>query len=487
MAGGRIVDDRGREVLLRGVNVNAFVEYWAYDPGLATTYPFTEEDADLIAGMGWNVVRLLLSWSRVEPEPGVYDEGYLDEIAGAVRALQRRGIYTVIDLHQDAWGPALAAREDEGCGPASPAAFGWDGAPGWATLGGDASRCALLGTRELSPAVRASFDAFWTDAPGPGGVGIQARYLAMLSHVAARFGRDDAVAGYDLMNEPNALFFFVGPDTREAFTGFYTDAVAAVRAGEASVGAPRRLIFFEPSITWSDYGFGAPLPFTDDDQIVYSPHIYQGGINSLPLGEAAFQQALDEAASLFGGAPILVGEWGSDPRRAEDPGDDYFELHQTLQDQFRFGATLWTWREACGDPHKAGDVRAGVVPYVWGLFDVDCASNQVAGMRAALRAALLRPALRAAPGRVSDVAWDPVARRFEARGESAAAGTSFVVFWPSSDGPPPRTDTKGLEGVHAVHARGGHHFVVGWSRGGAWDMTLEDRRYGGDTILEDRR
>jgi len=27
------------------------------------------------------MVRLLLSWSRVEPEPGVYGEAYLDEIA----------------------------------------------------------------------------------------------------------------------------------------------------------------------------------------------------------------------------------------------------------------------------------------------------------------------------------------------------------------------------------------------------------------------
>jgi len=68
-------------VLLRGVNVNAHVEYWQYDPELFTTYPFTEEDAYMVAAMGWTMVRLLLSWSRVEPEPGVYGEAYLDEIA----------------------------------------------------------------------------------------------------------------------------------------------------------------------------------------------------------------------------------------------------------------------------------------------------------------------------------------------------------------------------------------------------------------------
>ena len=76
-------------------------------------------------------------------------------------------------------------------------------------------------------------------------------------------------------------------------------------------------------------------------------------------------------ARRFGGAPVLTGEWGADPRRAAS-GDPYFLDHQSLQDEFRFGATLWTWRESCGDPHKVGDVRAGRVPYPWGEFDVDC-------------------------------------------------------------------------------------------------------------------
>ncbi|MBT8482338.1 MAG: cellulase family glycosylhydrolase, partial [Myxococcales bacterium] len=92
--GGRIVDASGREVLLRGVNVNAHVEYWQYDPELFTTYPFTEEDADMIAAMGWNMVRLLLSWSRVEPSPGEYDEAYLDEIADSIAMLRERSVYT---------------------------------------------------------------------------------------------------------------------------------------------------------------------------------------------------------------------------------------------------------------------------------------------------------------------------------------------------------------------------------------------------------
>ena len=90
-----------------------------------------------MAGIGWNVARLLVSWSRVEPRPGAYDEAYLDKIAADVRLLARHRIYSIIDFHQDAWGPTLAAGRGEVCPPGSPA-LGWDGAPGWATLDGGA-------------------------------------------------------------------------------------------------------------------------------------------------------------------------------------------------------------------------------------------------------------------------------------------------------------------------------------------------------------
>ena len=467
--GGRIVDAAGREVLLRGVNVNANVEYWAYSPSLFTTYPLTEGDADLMASFGWNAVRLLLSWSRVEPEPGVYDEAYLDAIEAAVRMLQRRGLYSIIDLHQDAWGPSLAARPDEVCRSGETPAFGWDGAPAWATLDKGARRCVPNGTREFSPAVIASFQSFWDDAPGPGDVGIRTRYAAMLGHVAARLAPHDAVAGFEIMNEPNAIWLFAGQ--LDALADFYGQALAEIRAGEASVGAPTRLVFFEPGITWADFGPGAPPDFPHDDQIVYAPHIYQGGLNATPLDEQPFERARAEAAD-FGGAPVVSTEWGSGPERAADPNDDYFLLHQQLQDDFRIGATLWTWREACGDPHKAGDALAGRVPSVWGEFDVDCATNTVNGLRAPLVAQLTRPALRAAPGRITHLAVDDAANTLVAEGESVARG-SFVAFLPAAPGTRPHVAGSNVDSFAWAPAPGGF-YVSGWVNAGSWSLTLGD-------------
>ena len=307
-----------------------------------------------MAGIGWNSARLLVSWSRVEPRPGHYDEAYLDKIAADVRLLARHRIYSIIDFHQDAWGPTLAARRGEVCPSGFSRALGWDGAPGWATLDGDAPRCVPGGVRELSPAVRAAFKAFWDDAPGPGGVGIRTRYTRMVGHVAGRFARSSSVAGYDVMNEPNAF----GPQQVQALSDLYGRSLQAIRRAERTARGHRHLLFFEPSVVWSDSGGGVPPAFAHDRDLVYAPHIYTGGFTGGPIAADAFQRARDDAVA-FGGVPIVTGEWGTDPGRASPTGDTYFLDHQRLQDDFRFGATLVdlarvVWRPPQGRRHPRG-------------------------------------------------------------------------------------------------------------------------------------
>jgi endoglycosylceramidase len=466
-SGGRIVDAHGREVLLRGVNVNALVEYWQHTPGVFTTYPFTPADADAIAALGWNAVRLLVSWSRVEPAPGAYDKAHLDELEAAVERLASRGLYAIVDLHQDAWGPTLAARPDEACTRGRPA-FGWDGAPGWATLDGGAPRCEVAGTREFSPAVMAAFQAFWDDAEGPGGVGIRTRYVRMLGHVAGRLSRHDSVSGYDVMNEPNA--FALIPGQLDALSALYAEAYRAIRDAEDVAGVPHRLVLFEPSIAWGQLP-SAPPPFPHEGGIVYAPHVYQGGLDATPLDRTPFERARSEAAELYGGAPIVVGEWGASPARAADPGDGYFDLHQALQDEYRFGATLWTWREACGDPHKAADYRDGSEPTVWGLFDVDCATQTVTGLRAPLAAKLARGALRAAPGRIAELVYDPVTGVLEAHGEAAAPATWIATLPGPQPAGAPRIEA--VPGAFAWRpAFGGGSHVMGFARAGPWRIRM---------------
>jgi len=66
--GGRIVDDRGRRVLLRGFNVDAL-----FDPRnseIGDPAPLDDTDARLMREAGFDVVRLPIAWSLLEPERG---------------------------------------------------------------------------------------------------------------------------------------------------------------------------------------------------------------------------------------------------------------------------------------------------------------------------------------------------------------------------------------------------------------------------------
>ncbi len=464
-SGGRIVDVDGREVLLRGVNVNSFVEYWQYDPDWFTTYPFTEEDADEIAAMGWTAVRLLVSWSRIEPSPGQYDDDYLDEVADAVALLRERGVYTLLDLHQDAWGPSLAAAPDEACEPPAVPAGGWDGAPEWATFDDGEPRC-TTGTREFVPAVIAAWRAFFDDREGPGGVGIRTRYVRMFAHLVSRFASDDAVAGYDLMNEPNVF----APEDQLVLSQFYEDALEAMREAERAAGAPPRLFLFEPTAAWW-VGFPAPPPFSHDDQVVYAPHIYQEGLGGGTL-EAGFERAAREASELYGGAPVITGEWGSGPERAASDEDDYFERHLAEQDRYRIGATIWTWREACGDPHKYEPARNGQIPEVWGFFEVDCETNTIEGPRVALTEVIRKMTVRFAPGPLGMVQWDLDDELLRAEGQDARAGNRLEVFVPTTDASSLLVETSGL-GEIATQPWFGGSLLYAEADGGAWSIRIE--------------
>lgn len=462
---GRIVDSLGRQVLLRGVNVNSHIEYWQYDPDIPTNYPLTEKDADLIASMGWNLVRLCISWSRVEPNPGKYDEAYLDEVEASVKMLAKRGIYTLIDLHQDAWGASLAAIPGTICAEGDPVQ-GWDGAPAWATFDDGELRCGT-GHRELMPAVRAAWVNFFKNREGPGGIGIQTRYVNMFAHIVKRFANESSVAGYDLMNEPNQFL----EETYEALSSFYQDALIAMRQAEMEVSAPRRLFFFEPTIAWHAVGFPAPEPFNHDDQVVYSPHLYQEGINDGTL-EEAFARAAKESVELYGGAPVLTSEWGGNPNRVKDPKDSYFQRHLNEQDNYLFGATIWTWHTSCGDPHAYFAARVGDIATVWGFFNQNCEDNTYDGMRTEYLEVIRKMVVRFAPGNLDEVEWSMDDTEISASGSDAQAGNHLEVFVPTDDPTSGKVEMNGLGKLQSTPWFGGTLFYAP-AIGGSWSIRLK--------------
>ena len=56
---------------------------------------------DDLAAWGINFVRLGVMWEAVERSPGVYDVDYLNKVNTLIDKLGKRGIYTLVDAHQD--------------------------------------------------------------------------------------------------------------------------------------------------------------------------------------------------------------------------------------------------------------------------------------------------------------------------------------------------------------------------------------------------
>ena len=79
-----------------------------------------------------------------------------------------------------------------------------------------------------------------------------------------------------------------------------------------------QIVFVEPSIFWSGLGFdsGPPPAFTDDDNIVFSPHLYAESLTmdrSLgipPIVGMDRQFTLAQRVADGYGAPLWSGEYG---------------------------------------------------------------------------------------------------------------------------------------------------------------------------------
>ena len=61
------------------------------------------EDVDLARGLGCRAFRLSLSWARLEPEPGRWDEGAFTHYRAVLQYMRDAGMATVVSLHHNTW------------------------------------------------------------------------------------------------------------------------------------------------------------------------------------------------------------------------------------------------------------------------------------------------------------------------------------------------------------------------------------------------
>lgn len=430
--GRRIVDDQDRIVLLRGVNVNQLGDYFQARSDIPTVFPLTRTDVEQIAALGFNVIRLIVHWSALEPERGVWDEAYLNRVREAVAWARELGVYVVLDMHQDSWGKYINSAPDETCEPPFEPAVGWDGAPEWATFTDGLSGCRLM-VRELSPTVMRATESFWDDREG-----IQQHLVETWAWLARAFRDDTTVAGYDLLNEPHWGERYART-VRERKGTFYWKAIEAIRDAES--GRPAKIVFFEPTVLWSGILQEEPQPFTDDKQIVYSPHIYAESITVdvallgtvlWPL-RTGFERA-DREAQVYG-TPLWCGEWG----RFWDDGGEYAARYAALEDEFQIGGAWWQWKQSCGDPHGVSWPDGEIHEMAGNLVVARCGdpgepAGAVIGFEENHARVLSRPYPRRFPGEIEFVS-DPAARTLDLSGTVDLPAAPLEVWIPGEGAP----------------------------------------------------
>ncbi|TMD53811.1 MAG: glycoside hydrolase family 1 protein [Chloroflexi bacterium] len=62
-----------------------------------------QEDVRLAAGLGCTMFRISLSWARIEPEPGVFNQEALDHYRDVVRAIKEAGMEPMVTLMHYVW------------------------------------------------------------------------------------------------------------------------------------------------------------------------------------------------------------------------------------------------------------------------------------------------------------------------------------------------------------------------------------------------
>ncbi|MBP7227736.1 MAG: cellulase family glycosylhydrolase [Longilinea sp.] len=240
-SGEWFLDELGRRVLLRGVNLGGSSKVPVSPDGsthLPTDYadhrsvsfigrPFPLEEADehyrRLQSWGFNCLRFLTTWEAIEHAgPGQYDEAYLDYLYAVVKKARDYGFVVFIDPHQDVWSRMT----------------GGDGAPGWTlelagfemgrldaaeaaiTMAGrypaypqmvwfsnyDRLACATMFTlffagNRFAPQVRMEGE--------PAQEFLQRHYIAAMEQVAERMAGLSHVLGYDTLNEPGSGYIGV--------------------------------------------------------------------------------------------------------------------------------------------------------------------------------------------------------------------------------------------------------------------------------------
>ena len=225
--GNKIIDENGKEIALKGFHFDSFYTFRKdiYDAIKSANrdpddinielskYFFSDYDIREFKHLGANVVRIGIRLWEIEDKPFSVSEKSLKHLDNTINKWGGNGIYVILDLH--------AAGQND-----------------------------LSHNREYGN-ILWEIDQF------------QNRVIALWDIIANRYKDNPYIAGYDIINEPQA-------PTRESLHSFYIKTIKKIRETDK-----KHIIILEwDEKRQQEFYFGGKY---DDSNIVYSIHFYKPG------------------------------------------------------------------------------------------------------------------------------------------------------------------------------------------------------------------
>jgi endoglycosylceramidase len=317
--GALLKDGLGRVVLLRGVDAGGRSKMAPFAPFDFTANGYDAALAsylDRAKSWGIDVLRVPFTWAAVEPTQGADDEAFLKRYDALIDAAWSRGIWSVVDLHQDVYAENF-------CG---------DGFPSWTIPDPKPAphhdNCGAWGLEYFGDKeVAAAFDRLWAS-----GSTVQAGVVAVWDRMVARYKDRAGVLGFEVLNEPGWGTQDVTKFEAGSLTQFFAVMTPRMRAA-----APTSLVFLDPTgFAGTTMSTGLTLP--KGDGIVFAPHFYPLNNNPPAVGDKL------QPWSVLGkqwNVPVFLGEFGAQSTSAQGP--DYITAVFDALDAYGMHGTQWEY------------------------------------------------------------------------------------------------------------------------------------------------
>jgi endoglycosylceramidase len=389
-----LVDELGREITLRGVNAGGRSKMPPYVPFDYEEGAYQEAlDVYLDRARAWdlNVLRVPFSWQAVEPIQGSYDEEYLTRYDALIDGAWERGMWAIVDFHQDIYA-------ENYCG---------DGFPSWTLASEDLPEphfdCADWFISYLvDPDVQGAYDDFWADTNGA-----QTAFKAMWDMMAARYADHPGVIGFEVINEPHGGTMANDEWAPNVVTPFYSEMASRIHKL-----APDKLVFFD-STGLDAISATTRLERPDGDQIVFAPHFYDAAIfaggDHLSLN---YESALQRWKTIGDdwGIPVILGEFGIQPDHND--ASPYVRNHYDSFDKIGLHATYWEYSTSTE---------------IWNHEELSITDENGEEFSAVVDE-LVRPYPHAVAGKIIRSAYDAEMEVYELEYEAVAQGITEVVL-----------------------------------------------------------